>query len=279
MTTFFISDLHVDFYAPLTRTVSLLRRYFQEFFERNFLPADVCCIAGDIANNYFTYVEFLRFISEKYSQVFVCLGNHDVICERAGVFGADRDFATSESKIDFFLAEAARIRNVYLLENAAVDGFAGCMGMCDFSYRHAPDANAEVYRAMWRARWFDGRHWNYKNNDTFALWRHYDSIMNSLTLQKPKVMMTHFLPIEFGMARCFGNDPCSTYFYFQGDPFLRNMEEGSIWQAGHTHTAIKKVVHDSTGKSHLLLCNPVGYPDERPYLEYGLRREDFLLEV
>ena len=63
MTYFFISDLHVDFYLPLSRTVSLLHRYFEEFFERYFLPADVCCIAGDIANNYFTYVEFLKFIA------------------------------------------------------------------------------------------------------------------------------------------------------------------------------------------------------------------------
>ena len=102
MTYFFISDLHVDFYSPLSRTVSLLHRYFEEFFERYFLPADVYCIAGDIANNYFTYVEFLKFIATKYSAVYVCFGNHDIITEKAGVFGAEKDFPTSEGKMDFF---------------------------------------------------------------------------------------------------------------------------------------------------------------------------------
>ncbi|MBR6123418.1 hypothetical protein IKQ19_07480 [Candidatus Saccharibacteria bacterium] len=49
--------------------------------------------------------------------------------------------------------------------------------------------------------------------------------------------------------------------------------------AGHTHTAIKREYIDKLGKRHLLLCNPVGYPDENPFAEYGLKREDFLVEV
>jgi len=136
MTYFFISDLHIDFYAPMTRNVSTLRKYFEAFFERNFLPADACCIAGDIANDYFTYVEFLKFIAEKYSSVYVCLGNHDIIMELDGRFGVDREFATSEEKIAYFLAESDKIPNVQLLENRMADGVAGCMGMCDFKYKH-----------------------------------------------------------------------------------------------------------------------------------------------
>lgn len=287
MTCFFVSDLHIDFYAPLTRTVQLLRRFFQEFFDRNFLPADGCCIAGDIANNYFIYVEFLKFICEKYSQVYICLGNHDIITERKGVFGMDRDFLTSESKIAYYLEEAAKIPNLHLLENsvakdlpAAADlSIAGCLGMCDFTYKHRPDASIEEYKSLWKARWFDGRHWNYKDNDTAALWAYYKGVMRDLTVGRPKVMMTHFLPMEFGMAEMYLTNANSTYFFFQGDEFLRNLDEGSIWQAGHTHSAIKRVVRDSLGKSHLLLCNPVGYPTEHPYEENNLKREDFLLEI
>ena len=141
MTYYFISDLHVDFYAPVTRTVAILRKYFEDYFERHFLPADACCIAGDIANDYFTYVEFLKFIAEKYSAVYVCFGNHDIITEYLGRFGADKEFTTSESKIKYFLAEAGRIPNIQLLENRIADGVAGCMGMCDFKYKHTPAAS------------------------------------------------------------------------------------------------------------------------------------------
>lgn len=279
MTYFFISDLHVDFYAPLSRKASTLEKYFEEFFEKNFLPADVCCIAGDIANNYFTYVEFLKFIARKYDVVYVCFGNHDIITEHADVYGSDRDFLTSEYKMAYFAEQASCIPNVHLLENDVVNGIAGCMGMCDFKYRHLPSASEAENKIRWRLRWFDGRHWNYKQNNPDAIWAHYDIMMDSLTKLNPRIMMTHFLPLEIGMSKEYEHDENSNFFYFEGARYLKNLPEGAIWQAGHTHTAIKKKVRDGLGKSHLLLCNPVGYPNEHPFCEYSLHREDFLIEL
>ena len=279
MMYFFISDLHVDFYAPLSRNVETLRKHFELFFERNFLPADACCIAGDIANDYFTYVAFLKFIAEKYSCIYVCLGNHDIITEIGGRFGVDHEFATSEEKIAYFLAEADKIPNVMLLENRIADGIAGCMGMCDFKYMHSPTASEALNKMLWATRWFDGRHWNYMKNNTGHLWKHYDGVFRTLSKKYPKIMMSHFLPLEFEMPERYRNDPCSNFFYFHGAPYLENMNDGSIWQAGHTHTAIKREFTDTKGKRHLLLCNPVGYPEENPYAEHGLKREDFVVDV
>lgn len=279
MTYYFISDLHVDFYAPLSRRASTLEKYFEEFFERNFLPADACCIAGDIANNYFTYVEFLRFIACKYSDVYVCFGNHDIITEHADVYGSDRDFLTSECKMEYFLEQVAEIPNVHLLENGVVNGVAGCMGMCDFKYKHEVWANEQENKLRWRLRWFDGRHWNYKQNNPAALWAYYDGVMDSLTRKNLKVMMTHFLPLEFGMSKDYERDANSNFFYFQGTRYLENLPDNSIWLAGHTHTAFKKKFCDSLGKSHLLLCNPIGYPNESPLFECSLKREDFLIQI
>ena len=98
----------MDFYAPLSRTVLLLRRYFEDFFERYFLPADV--------------------------------------------FGAEKDFPTSESKMDFFLKESAKIPNIHLLENCMEDGIAGCMGMSDFKYVHAPGTSEILNQMLWSTR-------------------------------------------------------------------------------------------------------------------------------
>ncbi len=243
------------------------------------MPADACCIAGDIANDYFTYVEFLKFIAEKYNCVYVCLGNHDIIMELDGRFGVDREFKTSEEKIAYFITEADKIQNVMLLENRIANGIAGCMGMCDFKYMHSPAASEITNKMLWTTRWFDGRHWNYMKNDCGRLWKHYDSVFRTLSLKRPKIMMSHFLPIEFEMPDRYRNDPCSNFFYFHGAIYLENLDDGSIWQAGHTHTAMKREFIDAKGKRHLLLCNPVGYPEENPYAEYGLRREEFVVEV
>jgi hypothetical protein len=67
----------------------------------------------------------------------------------------------------------------------------------------------------------------------------------------------------------------SNFFYFHGAKYLENLDDGSIWQAGHTHTAIKSEYTDTLGKKHLLLCNPVGYPDEEPYAEHGTKKGRF----
>ena len=76
-------------------------------------------------------------------------------------------------------------------------------------------------------------------NNTDKLWRHYDRAFRKLTAQRPKIMMSHFLPLEFEMAERYKHDPCSNFFYFHGAKYLENLDDGSIWQAGHTHTAIK----------------------------------------
>lgn len=280
MTYFFISDLHIDFYVPpVFRTLAILRKSFEVFYERNFLPADACCIAGDIANDYFNYMEFLKFIAEKYKTVYVCLGNHDIITERIGKFGPDRNFLTSESKIKYFLAEAEKIPNIQLLENRIAGDVAGCMGMCDFKYKHTPAANETTNKILWATRWFDGIHWKYMENNTNKLWRHYDRAFRTLSAKHPKIMMSHFLPLEFDMPERYEQDPCSNFFYFHGAKYLENQDDGSIWQAGHTHIAIKREYTDKLGKKHLLLCNPVSYPDENSYAEYGLKREVFLVDV
>ncbi|WP_294985736.1 hypothetical protein [uncultured Fibrobacter sp.] len=47
---------------------------------------------------------------------------------------------------------------------------------------------------------FDGRHWNYMRNNPKRLWEHYDVVLRELSLKKTKIMMSYFLPLEFGMA-------------------------------------------------------------------------------
>jgi Icc-related predicted phosphoesterase len=261
MKYFFISDLHVDFYAPLSRNVSTLRKYFEPFFERNFLPADACCIAGDIANDYFTYVEFLKFIAEKYNYVYVCLGNHDIIMELDGRFGVDREFKTSEEKIAYFITEADKIQNVMLLENRIADGIAGCMGMCDFKCE-APTYGLDAFTA-WKRNWYDGKHWRYFRQEPGLIWNHYDKVMTDIVKQKPKVMITHFVPYELGVAFDFRNDPWNYVFYFKAEKFLEELDDDTYWICGHTHGRRRAEWVNSKGNKIHIICNPLGYPGDK----------------
>ena len=85
------------------------------------MPADACCIAGGIANGYFTYVEFLKFIAEN-TRLFTCaLGTKTLSRKLGGRFEVDCEFTASKEKMAYFLIEAEKIRNVQLLENRIAD--------------------------------------------------------------------------------------------------------------------------------------------------------------
>ena len=49
-------------------------------------------------------------------------------------------------------------------------------------------------------------------NDTDRLWKHYDGVFRTLSKKCPKIMMSHFLPLEFEMPERYRSDPCSNFF-------------------------------------------------------------------
>ena len=61
MKIYFINDLHWDFWR---REGYTLEKYFDQYF----LPADVCCVAGDIANDFDKF-----FISRTTSAIYLFL--------------------------------------------------------------------------------------------------------------------------------------------------------------------------------------------------------------
>ena len=135
MLTYFISDLHLDARCPLTTNKAVLRKTFEELYNQFFLPAEAVSIAGDIADDDFTFVAFCEFIAEKYKQVYIIFGNHDLTVR--GSFGDVDGFMkwkTTEDKLDYIRIALLAYHNVHLLDGNVVDGFGGTMGMCDFTY-------------------------------------------------------------------------------------------------------------------------------------------------
>ena len=83
-------------------------------------------IAGDIADDDFTFVTFCEFIAEKYKQVYIIFGNHDLTVR--GSFGDVDGFMkwkTTEDKLDYIQIALLAYPNVHLLDGNVVDGFGG----------------------------------------------------------------------------------------------------------------------------------------------------------
>lgn len=278
MKYFILSDIHIDFYSVQTKNYDTILPNFEEQYQKNFLPADGIIVAGDIANDYNTQVMFYKFLSQKYKEVYIVFGNHDIIVSGA-TFGNGNPFKKSEEKMSAIQKEFMHYPNVHILENPnLINGFGGCMGQCDLNY-NPYNIQKSFLIIDWTHNWFDGRHWNYMNNNWQKIWNHYHDKMLEIVKQHPKVMVTHFCPIELGMNSLYKNNTSSAFFYFEGKEFLEEMENDTYWICGHTHDSWKVDYKNTKGNVIHILCNPMGYPKERPYDLNDLTKEDFLIEI
>ena len=264
MKVFIQSDLHYDFFK------NDLGYDHQTYFEKFFLHADVLVVAGDFANGLKISLEIIKYLAQKYKQVILTFGNHD-ICITPSI-EPDFTFSSIYEKISFAKGEISKIKNVHLLDGNIFeyDGFkfGGCMGFCDLEIYSEVK---QMLKFKWK-KWFDGRNWkgDYSLfNDVYE--DQTDKMHNCV--KTCDMMITHFCPHITAIPPQFSSDINSAYFYFEMKDFFPEMK-AKYWVFGHTHDAYKI---EKNGK--LFLCNPIGYPFENPFELNSLKREDFLIEV
>ena len=302
MKAFVLSDLHPDTWFQYANEPSALRgaevkedvvfntmEYLWRYFD--YPDTDAIVVAGDVANDWLTYTRAVKWLSNRYNEVYMCLGNHDIIVRGGTPSKANLPFKTSEDKIAAIREFCGKIDNVHLLEGETMVDVAGCMGMCDFQVESHSYGNDK--KTIWKREWFDGRHWRYFNQNPTAIWEHYDKMMAELIAKQPAVMMTHFAPIEVGINFEYRLSPLNTYFYFEGKKFFDMFEHDAIWVCGHVHDRKICSYVNPNGKTITVLCNPNGYPGEhRDYADTMIikdgketrgskptKHEDFIIEI
>ena len=303
MKYYILSDLHIDFYEeyavksarhrmadpPEDVTVDTLEYIWNDYF----LPeADAIILAGDYSNDYLRFSRMVPWIAKKYPEVYLVLGNHDLTCRGATDSKSNLQFTSSEQKIVKMKEICDAIPNVHFLDGNIVNGIGGCMGMCDFKCE-APAYGLDAHIA-WKRNWYDGKYWRYFRQDPSAIWDYQEQLMMNIVKQKPKIMVTHFVPYEIGVPFEFRNDPWNYVFYFKGEQFLEEMENNSYWICGHVHGRRMAEYVNSKGNVIHIRCNPFGYPHEDGKLlgdvidytgeaikrtRVPLTHEDFIIEV
>ena len=303
MKYYILSDLHIDFYEeyavkparyrmadpPEDVTVDTLEYIWNDYF----LPkADAIILAGDYSNDYLRFSRMVPWIAKKYPEVYLVLGNHDLTCRGATDSKSNLQFTSSEQKIVKMKEICDAIPNVHFLDGNIVNGIGGCMGMCDFKCE-APAYGLDAHTA-WKRNWYDGKYWRYFRQDPSAIWDYQEQSMMNIVKQKPKIMVTHFVPYEIGVPFEFRNNPWNYVFYFKGEQFLEEMENDSYWICGHVHGRRMAEYVNSKGNVIHIRCNPFGYPQDDGKLlgdvidytgeaikrtQVPLTHEDFIIEV
>ena len=276
-----LSDLHPDMwfsYAvkpskisgpdPKEEVVFKTLDWMWEFKDIPKTPAIL--ISGDLANDYLTFAREIKWLSEKYEQVYLTLGNHDLIVKGATVSRSNLQFKTSEEKIAKMKEHCTSLPNVHLLDGDIVNGIGGTMMTCDLQCEVPPGYD---YTIKWKREWFDGKHWKVHKSPT-EIWKEYEAKMYNIIAQNPKVIASHFAPIEVGVSFEFRKDPHNVFFYFNGTPFFNKITQDTIWTCGHIHDRKICEFENDDGKKIKILCNPYGYPGEgNPYTDYNVVKD------
>lgn len=298
MKYFVMSDIHIDFFVDLwknnkewgpkgdTKVYENVVPCYEKFYEM-FMESDSenLIVAGDIANDYYNQVNFINFISRKYNNVYITFGNHDLGVKGA-TFGNGNPFKTSEERMSTVMMEFKDNPHVHIMESPEmVNNICGCMGMCDFHILPNQWVTTPSLIYKWRKEWYDGRVWRYMTSpngymmNPIGIWCKYKDMMMECVKKHPKIMITHFAPIEMGVCRYFESADSTAFFYFEGKQFLDEMEDGSYWICGHVHNAFKTDYVNSKGNTIHILSMPNAYPGENPYTYNNLTREDRIIKI
>ena len=261
MTIYMTSDLHVDHY--INHRVSL-----ENYIYNALKPADVLCVAGDTCDDPHLFVEFYKAVSPRYKKIFVVFGNHDLTVHNDSYF-RNNPFTETQAKLDFLKAEVSKFGNVSILDGTVEEfegvKFGGTMAFNDwtwaFNLNPDPDGNIPKFLYNWHY-WFDYVNWNYMNNNHPEILGSEMKKLDHIVAQKPDIIMTHYIPLFFGVEKEYYYSESTTYFYFNGEKYLDQLKDQSIWLAGHTHSVRTKDLLQGDGRTIHLKLNPVGYPDE-----------------
>lgn len=261
MTIYMTSDLHVDHY--INHRVSL-----ENYIYNALKPADVLCVAGDTCDDPHLFVEFYKAVSPRYKKIFVVFGNHDLTVHNESYF-RNNPFTETQAKLDFLKAEVSKFGNVSILDGTVEEfegvKFGGTMAFNDwtwaFNLNPDPDGNIPKFLYNWHY-WFDYVNWNYMNNKHPEILGSEMKKLDHVVAQKPDIIMTHYIPLFFGVEKEYYYSESTTYFYFNGEKYLDQLKDQSIWLAGHTHSVRTKDLLQGDGRTIHLKLNPVGYPDE-----------------
>lgn len=233
-----VSDVHSEFYAGnVDHLLSLLPQ----------VTAKYCVLAGDIGS-VMQQPDLLRkvfqFFVKRHQHVVFVPGNHEY-------YGSKFKFTEVNEQLAVICAEEhvhLLCRSVIELDGVLFIGATLWSAIDDAGFNGINDSN-HVF--------------SHKVEYLEAFVRDYqfikESLLKSLDLDMPVVVVTHHLPSKRLIHIRYRDYPINTAFYTNLVDMLP-FHKVNYWFCGHTHEFTKVKILDT-----VFVCNPMGYPQELRY--------------
>lgn len=261
-----ISDLHLDFWVgPITsKSYKTLKDFLFRLLPEN--PSKVLIIAGDIGHYNHQNAEAFKIFREVYDHVCWVHGNHDMYLVTHSMRKKYKN--SSQYRLNNLIELSNRIENVHYLDGnyVEIDGvkIGGACGWYDYSY------GIENFNYIYTKEMIHN-HWKEFMND-WKLIKWEDStgpvIFNPLKYAEEQnkkfaslvendcdVFVSHIGPCH-GRLEYEYRVLSTSFYYFDGEEYLYNLDESKTWVYGHTHSTYE--YQHSMGCN--MITNPLGYP-------------------
>ena len=281
MEIYFISDLHITSHIPPHEGYSNIAKY-KKFLDKYTLPADVLCVAGDIANNTISEVNLLVAASKMFDKVIYVNGNSEISCknEEAGVTTAQK-----LDKIEKFVQNKVGSKSkVIRLDGTPVIydtvKFTGTMSMADDKFAKKIHKDDHSWNAQTQFLEDSFNYWKWWSNDFYELSKYeIDKLIkaNSNENAGSDVIMTHFAPLNFVNPNDYPFIHKKEFLTFDAKKVIDTIKDGAIWQYGHLHIKDKRTIKTKNGE-FLLINNSIGRKDSMADTKKFTKR-DFLINL
>lgn len=261
------SDIHVDFWIGVNNSPQKQQKNMHTLISKLLpdTPSDTLVIAGDLGHYNHQNKLFIEVLKQFYKNIVLVHGNHDFYMVSASVrknFSCD-SFARLNDMIDL----CNKIPDVHYLSGNVVDidgiKFGGTGMWYDDSYAINDHYFSPMeIRFMWETYMNDSVLISNPNGagkpngfDRYLFVEEQKKLMDNVASIGCDVYVSHICPTSkfFPPHYC---RPESTFYQFDGNKYLNQLDETKIWCYGHTH----ETRHDIDSSGCRLLCNPLGYP-------------------
>lgn len=242
----YFSDLHLEFLKP-----NKIERFLKQIPPSQ--PDEICILAGDVGNPHHTnnhYDIFMKYMSVNFKKTFVIPGNHEY-------YHRTKTMEDTNAYLEDYFRQ---FENISFLNNRYEHYENHCfIGTTLWSKITNPIYEINDIECIPQ---FDYIKYNRLNRMCI------DFLEDAVETNNNCVIITHHMPssslvdVKYKTPKML---PYNQWFYCDMDEFMvKNHSKIRAWFYGHTHTPSHIIQHGIP-----LLCNPIGYPNENPKVDFS----------
>ena len=260
-----LSDSHWDFWIKIEDPEYSQIKKFKKLFDM-IIPkdhSDTLLLSGDIGHGNLQNELAFNLLKEHYKNICWIEGNH--VLYMISENQMKKYNYNSFNRLNEMIEIASKIDGVHYLHGNIVniDGLniGGCGMWYDFSYgikNHS--CTIQYLEEVWRYRSNDSRLIKVENTvhrriDNLEYFKEQYALMDKI-YKDCDIVMSHIGP-DYSMVPDHYKEPTTSFYYFDGERMLSNMNHNQIYLYGHTHDNYDYI---SKSGGTRLICNPLGYP-------------------